>query len=91
MKKLFTALSGIALIMALGSAYAAEEAKGIVKEINKSKGWIVMNNGTKFTLAEGVPTHELRPGHDVLVTYEIKGNDKVITGVAKPDFLNLAE
>jgi len=81
MKKLITAFSGLALIMAVGLANA-EEAKGIIKEINTAESWITLEDGTKFVLAEGFSMGELKLGQDVTVSYEMKGDEKVITGVS---------
>lgn len=82
MRKLVTALSGLALLLAVGIANA-EDAKGIVKEINISEAWVLLEDGTQFVLAEGVAMEELKAGDEVTVSYEMKEGKKVATSVSK--------
>lgn len=82
MRKLLTALSGLALLLAVGIANA-EDAKGIVKEINISEAWVLLEDGTQFVLAEGVTMEELKAGDEVTVSYEMKEGKKVATAVSK--------
>ncbi len=82
MRKLLTALSGLALLLAVGIANA-EDAKGVVKEINISEAWVLLEDGTQFVLAEGVTMEELKAGDEVTVSYEMKEGKKVATAVSK--------
>lgn len=82
MRKVLTALSGLALLLAVGIANA-EDAKGIVKEINIEEAWVTLDDGTQFVLAEGVAMEELQPGDEVTVSYEMKDGKKVATAVSK--------
>ena len=82
MRKLVTALSGLALLLVVGIANA-EDAKGIVKEINISEAWVLLEDGTQFVLAEGVTMEELKAGDEVTVSYEMKEGKKVATSVSK--------
>jgi cold shock CspA family protein len=82
MRKILTALSGLALLLAVGIANA-EDAKGIVKEINVTEAWVLLEDGTKFVLAEGITMEELKAGDEVTVSYEMKEGKKVATGVSK--------
>ena len=82
MRKLLTALSGLALLLAVGIA-KAEDAKGIVKEINIAEAYVLLEDGNKFILAEGVSMEELKAGDEVTVSYEMKEGQKVATGVSK--------
>lgn len=82
MRKLLTALSGLALLLAVGIANA-EDAKGIVKEINITEAWVLLEDGTQFALAEGVTMEELKAGDEVTVSYEMKEGKKVATAVSK--------
>lgn len=82
MRKLVTALSGLALLLAVGIANA-EDAKGIVKEINITEAWVLLEDGTQFALAEGVTMEELKAGDEVTVSYEMKEGKKVATAVSK--------
>jgi cold shock CspA family protein len=82
MRKLLTALSGLALLLAVGIANA-EDAKGIVKEINTTEAWVMLEDGTQFVLAEGITMEELKAGDEVTVSYEMKEGKKVATAVSK--------
>lgn len=82
MRKLVTALSGLALLLAVGIA-SAEDAKGIVKEINITEAWVLLEDGTQFVLAEGVTMEELKAGDEVTVSYEMKEGKKIATAVSK--------
>ena len=82
MRKLLTALSGLALLLAVGIANA-EDAKGVVKEINITEAWVLLEDGTQFVLAEGITMEELKAGDEVTVSYEMKEGKKVATAVSK--------
>ena len=82
MRKLLIALSGLALLLAVGVA-KAEDAKGVVKEINITEAWVLLEDGNKFILAEGVSMEELKAGDEVTVSYEMKEGNKVATEVSK--------
>ena len=82
MKKLLTALSGAALLLAVGIANA-EDAQGTIKEINISEAWVLLEDGTQYVLAEGVAMEELKPADEVTVSYEMKEGKKVATALSK--------
>ena len=84
MRKLLTALSGLALLLAVGIANA-EDAKGVVKEINITEAWVLLEDGTRFVLAEGVTIEEMKAGDEVVVTYEMKEGKKIATEVSKKE------
>jgi hypothetical protein len=82
MRKLFTALSGAALLLAVGIANA-EDVQGTIKEINISEGWVLLEDGTQYVLAEGVAMEGLKAGDEVTVSYEMKEGENVATAVSK--------
>ena len=82
MRKLLTALSGAALLLAVGIANA-EDVQGTIKEINISEAWVLLEDGTQYILAEGVAMEELKPGDEVTVSYEMKEGKNVATAVSK--------
>ena len=82
MRKLLTALSGAALLLAVGIANA-EDVQGTIKEINISEAWVLLEDGTQYILAEGVAMEELKPGDEVTVSYEMKEGKKVATALSK--------
>lgn len=82
MRKLLTALSGLALLLAVGIANA-EDVKGKIKEINVTEAWVLLEDGTQYVLAEGIAMDEMKPGDEVTVSYEMKDGKKVATAVSK--------
>jgi streptogramin lyase len=85
MRKLFTVLSGLTLLVVVGAANAESNKNsvtGVVQQLNAAKSTIVLKDGTKLTLAEGISMRDIKPGHEVTVTYEMKGNEKIGTSVA---------
>ena len=93
MKKVFTVFSGLALVAAIGVANGADNkgsVTGVIKETDAAKATIVLKDGTRLTLAEGVNMQDLKPGHEVTVSYEMKGSEKIGTSVA-PEYFFLTE
>lgn len=78
MNRIVGALSGLALLAAIGAAQAEEE-RGMVVGVNEGLRTIVLDSGETFTVAEGVPMRGLRPGTEVRVSYEEKDGEKVVT------------
>ena len=79
MKGVTAALAGIAMLGLAGVANA-EEASG--KVVAMEGGVLILEDGTSFTISEGVSTEGLQPGMDVTVSYEDQGGERVATGVA---------
>ncbi len=48
----------------------AEEAGGKIAAVDPSAGTIVLEDGTTFTIAEGVSMEGLQPGTEVKVSFE---------------------
>ena len=93
MSKLVTVLSGMALLVAMGVTNAADNKNtvtGTITEINPAKSSVVLKDGTKLTMAEGVSMRDLKPGHEITVSYEMKGSEKIATSVA-PEYFFLTE
>ena len=93
MNKLFTVLPALTLLAAMGASNAADSkgsVTGVITETNAAKSTIVLKDGTRLTLAEGVDMQDLKPGHEVTVSYESKGSEKIGTSVA-PEWFFLTE
>jgi hypothetical protein len=85
MKKVLATLSAIALSLTLGLANA-DEAKGIVKDINAAEGWLTLTDGTRFQLGEGAAMEEgIKAGDEVTVSYKMMDGKKVASDVEKAD------
>jgi hypothetical protein len=74
-------IMGITLAALLGlsvAAYAAETA-GKVQSIDRSDRMIVLDDGTKLWLAEGVSMDDLKEGTQVQASYEERDGKNVVT------------
>lgn len=77
--------SGLAFLLALspGAALAAE-ATGFIQYVDAEEGWILLDTGDRYTLAEGV-LGDWQVGHRVTVTYEGEGDQMRVTAIAAPE------
>jgi hypothetical protein len=82
MKKLITALSGLALMLVLGTANA-DEAKGVIKQIDTAVGSLTLADGSQYILSEDVSTEGLQAGDEVTVSYEMISGKKLANEVTK--------
>lgn len=81
MRKLALIVSGLALGLVFGVANA-EEVKGKIKEINVSEVWFALEDGTRFTVVEGVGVTDLEVGDEVTVSYDVKDGRHVAIDVS---------
>lgn len=84
MKRIVASLFALALTLAVGVANA-EEAKGIVKDLNPQAASLTLEDGTQFSLPEGIDLEGIKPGDEVKVSYEEKEGKKVAKDVAKAE------
>ena len=80
MNKLLGALVGAALIGASGVA-SAEEANGTVEGVDLQSRMIVLDDGTVFSVTEGIALETLRPGTEVTVSYEESNGQKLVNNL----------
>ena len=80
MNRTFAALAAVALLASAGAAYAAE-ASGAVATVDSEKRMITLEDGTAFTVQEGVAMEGLQPGTEVTVSYEESDGKNVATDV----------
>lgn len=73
MRKHLGILSAAALFASVGLA-SAEEASGTLLEVDPMAGMIVLDDGTAYTVADGVSIDGLQPGDEVTVSFE-EGED----------------
>ena len=66
-------------MLGLAGVANAEEASG--KVVSMEGGVLILEDGTSFTISEGVSTEGLQPGMEVTVSYEDQGGERVATGV----------
>ena len=78
-KLLGVVLMGVLALWAV-SGWAAE-MEGKIQTIDTSDRTIVLDNGTKLSVAEGVSLDTLKQGADVKVSYEERDGKNVATSV----------
>jgi hypothetical protein len=79
-----TKVLGIALALLLGLGVAgawAEEISGKIQSVDPGDRTIVLDDGSKIWVAEGVPMDDLREGKVVKASYEERDGKKVATSV----------
>jgi len=79
MYKLIAPIAALAFVFSAAIAQA-DEAAGKISAVDASS--ITLEDGTTFTIGEGVSTEGLEPGTEVTVSYEEKEGQKVATEVA---------
>ena len=80
MRKLVGAALALALLAAPGIAYALEQA-GIIDKVDLPALTFTLKNGTEFAVGKNVRLDDLKPGTEVIVTYEEKDGKMVATEV----------
>ncbi len=81
MKKILAPVAALAFALSI-SAAQADEAAGKIASVDPAQGTIVLEDGTAFTVMEGLSMEGLEPGTDVLVSFEDKDGQLVATEVA---------
>ena len=72
----------MAMLLAVGIAGAwAGEVEGKIQSVDTSDRSIVLDDGTKLSIAEGVAMEDLKEGAKVKASYEERDGKKVVTAV----------
>ncbi len=79
MNKLIAPFAALAFAFSMATAHA-DEAAG--KIFAADAGTLILEDGTTFTLAEGVSMEGLEPGTEVTVSYEEQDGQLIATEVA---------
>ena len=80
MAKALCAVLTILLVFSVAGAWAAE-IEGKIQRLDTSDRTIVLDNGTRVFVAEGVALESLREGSEVKVTFEERDGKNVATNV----------
>lgn len=80
MTKLLAALTAVLFLGAAGAALA-DEAKGKIQAVDPTARTIQLEDGSTYTVAEGVALDALTPGSEVTVSFEEKDGMKTATEV----------
>jgi len=81
MFKTMTAALALVAGLALAGAVAAQEMSVTIKSFDPSARTIVVEDGTIYTIEEGVTVSELKAGSKAKLVIEEKGGKKVVTKV----------
>ncbi len=79
MNKLIAPFAALAFAFSMATAHADEAAGKIAAA---DAGTLILEDGTTFTLAEGVSMDGLEPGTEVTVSYEEQDGQLIATEVA---------
>lgn len=78
MNKFIAPIAALAFVFSAGIA-SADEAAGKITAVDSQT--LVLEDGTTFTIGEGVSTEGLEPGTEVTVSYEEQDGQMVVTDV----------
>ena len=83
MNKLVATLSAAVLMLSVSAAAYAEETVGMLKSIDAAKNTVTLEDGTVFEMPATVDPATLKVGDAVKITYEIQGDKKIVSDIAK--------
>ena len=81
MNKLIAPFAAVAFLFSVAVANA-DEAAGKVAAVDPASGSLILEDGTTFTIAEGVSMDGLEPGTEVTVSFEEQDGQLIATEVA---------
>ncbi len=81
MNKLVAPFAAIAFVFSIAIAQADATA-GKIAQVDPAAGSITLEDGTTFTIAEGVSMEGLEPGTEVIVSFEEQDGQLIATEVA---------
>ncbi len=81
MNKLVAPFAALAFVFSIAIAQA-DEATGKVAAVDPTSGSFILEDGTTFTIAEGVSMEGLEAGTEVTVSYEEQDGNLIATEVA---------
>jgi len=81
MNKLIAPFAAIAFVFSIAIAQA-DATGGKIATVDPAAGSITLEDGTTFTIAEGVSMDGLEPGTEVTVSYEEQDGQLIATEVA---------
>ncbi len=81
MKKLLAPLTALAFVFSVAVAQA-DQTGGKIAAVDTSAGTLVLQDGTTFTIAQGVSMEGLQPGTEVTVSFEEQDGKLIATEIA---------
>ena len=83
MNKLVATLSAAVLMLSVSAVAYAEETEGMLKSIDAAKHTVTLEDGTVFEMPATIDPATLKVGDAVKITYEIEGDKKIVSDIAK--------
>ena len=80
MGKVLSITVAVLLVLSVAGAWAGE-VQGKIQSVDPSDRSVMLDNGAKFWVAEGVSMDSLQPGADVKASYEEKDGKNIATTV----------
>ena len=77
----FIASTALAVLALSPSVHAADPIRGVIKEINTLTSMVTLEDGTELRIASADTMAKLQEGDKVLVTFEEKDGQKVVSSV----------
>jgi uncharacterized protein DUF1344 len=84
MKKIVGLALTLLLALTVAAAWAGD-AKGKIMTIDVTERVIILDDGSKLWIAEGLPIEELKEGQSVKASYEERDGKNVVTYVEVAD------
>ncbi len=81
MKTLLAPLTALAFVFSVAVAQA-DQTGGKIAAVDTSAGTLVLQDGTTFTIAQGVSMEGLQPGTEVTVSFEEQDGKLIATEIA---------
>ncbi len=75
----------LALLLAVSTAAFAADIEGKIRSVDPSDRVIVLEDGTRLWIAEGMPMDNLKEGASVKASYEERDGKNVVTGLTVSD------
>ncbi len=71
----------LALVLAVAAPVAAADIEGKIRSVETADRAIVLEDGTRLWIAEGVPMDDLKEGATVKASYEERDGKNVVTNL----------
>ncbi len=81
MKRLLAPLTALVLVFSVAVAQA-DQTGGKIAAVDSYAGTLVLQDGTTFTIAQGVSMEGLQPGTEVTVSFEEQDGKLIATEIA---------
>jgi hypothetical protein len=81
MRKTLASIAALAAALAITAPSYAQEVMGVIREYQPTQRIVILEDGTRYTLSEGVTIRQFQPGMKVRYIVEDRGGTRVITKI----------